>query len=126
MSDNRTTLNDAVPEQTTCRISGNLVDEAGAALGSGQLSTLVMTLYAEVPGDPIINSISARNILNVNQGTIDAGGNFVITLLPADNALSSQANVASEAHVILLEFTWGSGKAGKHEIVFTVRNLKKV
>jgi len=53
---------DIVAEKSTCRITGALVDEAGVALGSTQLSTLTLTLYALIDTLPIINSNSDKNI----------------------------------------------------------------
>jgi len=121
-----TTLLDVVPEKSTSLLSGSLVDETGAALGSAQLATLTMTLYALTAGLPIINSRTAVNILNAGPGTVDAFGVWTITLEPADNAIQVPGQ-AAERHCLLLEWTYGGGaKAGKHEVVFTVRNLEKV
>ncbi len=121
----RTILADVVPEKTTSLISGSLVDETGAALGSAQLATFTMTLYALTAGLPIINSRTDIDILNVGPGTIDVGGNWTITLEPADNAI--QSGIDSERHRLLLEWTYAAGaKAGKHEIDFSMRNLDKV
>ena len=118
----RTVLSSVIPEGATSLITGSLVDEAGAALGSGQLQAFTMTLYALVSGLPIINGRNDADILS----TIDAGGLWTITLTPADNAMVG-SDAGLEQHRILLEWTYGAGaKAGKHEIDFPVRNLDKV
>lgn len=123
----RTVLSDVVPEGVTSLLSGSLVDESGAALGSGQLATFKLTLYRLTAGRPVINSRSAISILNTGPGTIDAGGAWTITLDPADNAIAASSK-GSESHRALLEWTYGVGgtKSGKHEIEFLVQNLDKV
>lgn len=126
MAEPRTVLTDIVGEKTTCRITGALVDEAGAALGSAGLTTLTLTLYALTDTLPIINAVSAVNVLNTGRGAIDAGGSFTLTLLPADNAIQATGS-PSELHRALVQWTWSAGaKAGAHEIDFRVRNLDKV
>jgi hypothetical protein len=123
----RTILTEVVPEGTTSLISGSLVDETGAALGSAQLATFVMTLYALNSTLAVINSRTGVNILNAGPGTISAGGAWTITLTPADNDIVSTPAPTDETHRMLLEWTYGGGtKAGKHEIDFRVRNLDKV
>jgi len=126
MAEPRTILMDIVAEKSTCRITGALVDEAGVALGSSQLSTLTLTLYAIIDTLPIINANTDKNVLNANQGTIDAGGLFALTLAPADNAIQA-LGATNEMHRALLKWTWASGvKAGAFEIDFPVRNLDKL
>lgn len=123
----RTTLTEVVSEGATSLISGSLVDETGAALGSGQLATFTMTLYALTSGLPIINARTATNILNSGPGTVSVGGAWTITLTPADNDIVSTPAPADEPHRLLLEWTYAGGaKAGKHEVDFRVRNLGKV
>jgi hypothetical protein len=126
MIEPRIILPDIVAEKSTCRITGALVDEAGVALGSAQLSTLTLTLYALTDGLPIVNANTDKNVLNVNQGTIDAGGLFVLTLVPADNVILATGQT-DETHRALLKWTWAAGaKSGLLEIDFRVRNLEKV
>jgi hypothetical protein len=126
MAEPRIVLPDIVAEKSTCRITGALVDEAGVALGSSQLSTLTLTLYALIDTLPIINTNTDKNILNANQGTIDAGGLFTLTLAPADNVIIATGQT-DETHRALLKWTWAAGaKAGLLEIDFRVRNFEKV
>lgn len=123
---NRTVLSDVVAEGTTALITGTLVDESGVALGSSQLASLTMTLYALIPGEPVINNRTAVNVLNAGPGTVDGSGNWTLTLSPADNDIVETSR-DSERHRLLLEWTYGGGqKAGKHEVEFTVRNVSKV
>jgi len=125
MAEPRTILPDIVAEKSTCRITGALVDEAGVALGSAQLTTLTLTLYALIDTLPIINTNTDKNVLNANQGTVDAGGIFTLTLAPADNAIATGS--LTEVHRALLKWTWAAGaKAGLHEIDLRVRNVEQV
>lgn len=123
----RTVLPDPVAEGTTCLVTGSLVDETGAALGSSQLQAFTLTLYAVAAGLPVINSRNGISILNAGPGTIDAGGLWTITLAPEDNDIVSTSGPVDETHRMLLEWTYGAGaKKGKHEIDIRVRNLDKV
>jgi len=133
MAEPRTVLPDIVAEKSTCRITGALVDEAGAALGPAQLTALTLTLYALIDTLPIINTNTDKNIKNANQGTIDADGIFTLTLAPADNAIMSGADslettgALNEWHRALIKWTWAGGaKAGMHEVDFKVRDVSKV
>lgn len=125
ISQRRTVLPEVIPEGVTSRITGTLVDETGAPLGSSQVTALTMTLYAVDASLSIINSRSATNILNTGPGTLDVSGNLVITLTPADNDVVGTAP-GHEKHRLLLEWAYGGTKAGKHEIEFAVCNLDKV
>lgn len=124
--ENRTLLPDTIPEGTTCLITGTLVDETGAPVGSATITTFTMTLYCLMTGLPIINANNAINIKNANQGTLDASGNFTITLKAADNAIMAPVTTGMETHRMLLEWAWPTGKTGKYEIDLVVRNLDKV
>lgn len=125
MADPRTHLADSVPELSTCLVSGQLVDDAGAGVGGAQLTTLTMTLWALTPGKPIINSNTSRDIKNVNQGTVDGSGNVAITLAPADNAIQV-AGSEREVHRMLLTWTYLSGtKTGRFVIDFDVFHVDK-
>jgi hypothetical protein len=121
----RTVITEEVAERTSARYSGVLVDETGAAVPAASLSTLTLTLFDENT-NTVINSVDDINILNADRGTVDAAGNLVVTLLPADNVIVTPTRVR-EPHVMLLEWTYAGGaKAGRHEVRFIVVNLTKV
>lgn len=114
-----------IPEKSTWRYSGVLVDEADVPIAAADLADLVLTLYNEAGALPILNGVDHQNIKNTDRGTIDASGNLAITFTWQDNALF--ADVAEETHVALVEWTYGGGlKKGRREIAFRVRNLAKV
>jgi len=114
-----------IAEKTTAKLAFVVQDEAGVAIPAASLTTLVATLYVR-RGGAIINSRTAQSILNANGGTVDAGGNGTLILVPADNAIVS-ATGAIEDHDLLIEWTYNAGaKAGKHLLHLRVANLAKV
>lgn len=120
----RTVLTDKIPERSSFRIMALLTDEAGGAL-SGLPTTLEMTLYLKAAPAMIINGRDGQNILNANGVAINANGNLVWTGTPADCVITN-ANQAEEPRIALIEWTWGVGKRGAHELEFTVVNLQHV
>jgi hypothetical protein len=127
MSTTRTTLVGSYAEKATAYLSATITDTDGVtalADADSVLLTLTLTLYEARTGT-IINSCTARDILNANGGAVNAAGALSVRLDAADMACVSTA--ASELHVALIEWTWSSPvKSGKHEIAFTVTNLLKV
>jgi hypothetical protein len=123
----RTVFAEVIPEKSSARITADLKDEAGAALGSAALNTLTLTLYNKADL-AIINAVDGTNILNTGRGSISAGGTLTLTLDPADSPIVATSAPLEEKHLLLLQFTYGAGgaKAGRHEIEVTVRNLDKV
>lgn len=122
----KTAIEDTVAEGVTCRITGTLVDETGAAVPAASLTTLTLTLYTET-GLAILNSRSAQNVLNANGGTVDSAGALIMTLTPEDNQITGAGVGGPETHVALFEWTWASGtKKGRHEVRFLVTNLAVV
>jgi hypothetical protein len=118
----RTTLTTEFAERATARLTCTLTEEDGVT--GFQPTTLVLTLYDDRTG-AIINSREALNVLNANIGTVSSEGAVALLFTPADMAVVG--GVPYETHVALLEWTWSGGtKAGRHEIVFVVRNLAKV
>lgn len=119
----RTVFSAPADEDATTRFQGVVVNEAGARLAWADISAMTLTLYNEGTG-AIVNSRTAANVYNV-EATGDASGNFVLTLLPADMVIVDTTLLA-ERRVALLQYTYSSGKKGKTELVFTVRNLHRV
>lgn len=114
-----------VLEQTTVRYRGDFVDEDDAVLPGTTLSTLVWSLYVVRPGGMLQFLRIQQNILNANNGTVDVNGRLVLYLQPSDTTMID-SSLAFERHVALFEWTWPSGRAGKHEVVFNVQNLRTV
>lgn len=116
----------SIDEGETCQIGGNataiLKDEAGVAVPAASLTTFTMTIYHPPSGTVIV---SARNVLNVGGGTVDAAGLWKIRLDSADNVLLDQTRT-TETHRIYLEWTWQSGaRRGREEFDLVINNLTK-
>jgi len=114
-----------VREKTTRRYTAVLKDETGAAVGSGSLSSLKLTLYNKVDG-AIINTRNQQNVLNLNGVTIDASGNLTWTMDPADNPIID-TTLSYEEHVALFEIGWAAdAKKNNHEVIIRVENVNKI
>ena len=114
-----------VREKTTRRYTAVLKDETGAAVGSGSLSSLKLTLYNKVDG-AIINTRNQQNVLNLNGVTVDASGNLTWTMDPADNPIID-TTLSYEEHVALFEIGWSSdAKKNNHEVIIRVENVNKI
>lgn len=105
-------------EGCSYQILGNLLKEDGSPLGSGDLTTLTLTL-TDVETGAVINSVSAVNVLNADRGTVDAGGLLTISLTVADAAFVTSTK-QTERHQARVDWTYGAGgaKAGWHEVRF--------
>lgn len=117
-----------VPEKSSGpRITGTLIDEAGAPIPIAAVQTATLTIYArDEATKPIINSVDHVDIKNANQGTIHAtSGLLTLSLNSLDNSINNVANDL-EWHRLLIEVGYNTTKTFKYEIEFPVRNLAKV
>lgn len=113
----RTELTDRVAENSTSRLTATLVDLDAVGFKPDAVTLLLYDLDSRA----VINSKDRVSVLS----SVDANGNVSLELTPADNAIVGSRWL--EKHVALFEWSWSSGtRQGKHEIVFTVRNLDKV
>ena len=67
-------------------LTGVIRDDLGAALGSGDLSTLTLTITDQVTNE-IINNRYRQDILNDNDATIDISGNLSWSIQADDNII---------------------------------------
>jgi hypothetical protein len=115
-----------VLEQATASYTATVVGNDGVTpLPAATLVTMVLTLYVVKTDGTIgyVNGRNAQNVLNANNVTISSAGALVFTLQPLDTTLVEA--LPFERHIALFEWTW-SGGAGKHEVVFVVKNLTEV
>lgn len=115
-------------EPIACKVSAQytvtLTDETGTAIGSEELQSLTLTIYALDDERTIVNSVDAVSILNTGRGALDAAGLLTLTLTPEDNQLVDPLRT-SELHVWLLQGVWGGLKKTKHEVLVKVLNITK-
>ena len=121
----RTVLTDIIPERSSAKVTFTLKDENGSVVPGSSLTTFTLTLYPTTDSTTTINSRNDQNVLNVNGVTVDSQGVVIWLVDPADNAIID-TDLTVENHIALFEWTWGSGKAGRHEILMTIQNLTLV
>jgi|SRR5207249_215619 len=124
-----------VLEQASAIYRATVEDEDHVALPASSLSTLTLTLYVVKADGTIayVNSRNAQNVLNANGVTVynalqtrsdGTTYNLLWAIAAADTTLVEA--LAFERHIALFEWTWPTGKAGKHEVVLRVRGLTEV
>jgi len=109
-------------EQATFDYSFQIVDTDKVGIAAASLTTFKLTLY-KLPGETIINSRTAQDVLNTNQVTVDSSGNVQWITQPDDNTVID-TTLDVEEHIALFEWTWVTGaRRGSHELQLFVRNL---
>jgi hypothetical protein len=103
-----------------------LRDEAGVAISSATMTTMVMTIYDLSGSDhDIVNAVEQVDVKNVRSCSISSQGIFVPVLLPGDTIILDDAHVY-EMRAVLIEYTWASGtKADALKLVVIIRNLER-
>lgn len=118
-----------VCEQTSSGIELQLTDEHDQPLDKAQLDSVTLDLYVASKGPTFgqtLNGADARDILDVNGGTVSTTGLLLVTLSPADNELTLQSK-GFELHVYLIRWTWNNGAGqGAKEGSFTVANQSRM
>lgn len=115
-----------IDEEESGSYTATIVGNDGATpLPAATLLTFTLTLYVikQDGTDQILNGRNLQNVLNANNVTVDAVGQVVWTIQPADTVLVEA--IPFERHHALFEWTWADG-AGKHEVILKVRNLRRV
>jgi len=124
----------AAPDGPTFRVREGQTGQYSAQLVKADLVTplpgavltdLRLSLYLvdEEGETTTLNSRYRQNVLNQHGVTVAPSGVITWAWSAADMAMISDAPF--ERHVALLEWTWPSGQ-GKKEILFIVRNLRRV
>jgi hypothetical protein len=111
-----------IPEGSSARYTATLLDELGAGVPAASLTTLTLTLYDDKTG-AIINGRNAQNVLNANGVSVDASGNLVWAITPADTPIVTDT-LQTETHYAVFKATWSSGAKGlSHAAPLTVTNM---
>lgn len=116
-----------VLEKTTPRYTAILRDAQGVAIPAASLVTLTLLFYV-IKADGTYSYIrgsagTGQNVLNANNVTVDSNGALVWSLQVADTTLVE--DLIAERHLAL--WTWTTATiTGRHECVFTVKNLLQV
>lgn len=82
----------------------------GVAIVKASLATLTVTLYDRATL-AVINSRSAQNVKDANNGTVATDGTLTLRLGASDNVIvgASVSVGALEEHVVRLQWTWSDG-----------------
>jgi hypothetical protein len=124
-----------IKERTSGLYRGLLVDDDGQPIPRSALLTLTLTLYNEGTADgAIINARDAQDCLAPGSGVevldppVLLNGvlhNLTWDLSPEDSPIQDP-DLRYERHIALFTFTYGAAREGHHEVIITVRNLRKV
>jgi hypothetical protein len=104
-----------VQPATTPVLAATFLDQAGNPITT--LTTLRMTLYDALDGQ-IVNGRDQSDV-----SSAFSAGVLSLTLSSADTALRHK-DLDREVRVALFEWTWGASQAGKHEISWSLINLR--
>jgi hypothetical protein len=121
----RTTLRTEIDERTTPIYTATIKDAEGMPIPLAQITTLTLTLFDNATGS-IINGRSNQDILNTNGVVVEGtSGKLTWTMSELDTTIGNTASFY-ESRIGQFVWTYGGGKRGSHEILFTIRNLEKI
>lgn len=111
---------DQIAAGSTFKYGAVIKDENGVAVPAASISALTLSIVV-TGSDPAVyvNTVHDTNILNADRGTVDTLGNLVITLTPADTALTVATDTI-EYRSLIIVVTYGGGKKLPHEVEFAV------
>ena len=114
--------NDPIPAGSTPTWAFQLLDENKNPIGVTALASLTLTISDPVSLS-IVNSVSDKNILNADRGTVDAQGNVTIVLQGGDTALLNSTDQMEERSLIAIWTYNGGTRTGKHQADFQIQAL---
>ena len=110
-----------IDEGESGNITAVLQDKAGNDLTKVEVLSLILTIV-DIRSDTVINNRSSQNILDVNDGTVDALGKLTLKLQPQDTVNVGSPRLFLEERQITIEWTWQDlalvTNVGKH--VFSI------
>jgi hypothetical protein len=117
--------NQPVASGQTAQYKCQLLDETGAPVPASALTALTLSIV-DTATKAVVNGCNAANILNTGRGTVDANGNLVVTLAPADTTLLAAADL-QEMRSLVIDWTYAAGvKLGRHQVDFLIIALSGV
>ena len=119
-----------IDEGTTASLTCTLANSAGTAVALSAIDSITMTVIEE-KGGTTVNSRSAQDVKNANNGTYHAtSGLFTFDLQPADVAIENATDnpIGSiERHLITVTFVWdSSAESISKQFLLQIRNLRSV
>ena len=117
--------NKPIPELDSAQYVATMTKEDGTTLGSAELTTLTLTIYALNLTRSIVNSVNAVSILNTGRGVVSAGGVLTLTLNSLDNQVVDQT-LPEEKHLLYIVGTWSAGTRRTSRLAeITIVNMPK-
>lgn len=112
-----------VVEKTTRKLTATVTDDDGVTpIASSALDSLTVTLHLEDAPATIINGVDGRDILNVNEGTVDVNGLLTYTMRPDDNPIVGTDR--TEIHLAVFKWTFAAGlKSGGKVLRLQIINV---
>lgn len=98
--------------------TAQIVDGNGNGIPAAALTSLTLSIVDTLSG-AVINGAQAVNILNTGRGAVDDQGFLTIALLPGDTSLS-EVNTPSIQRSLVIDWTYGAGLVGRHQVNFQV------
>ena len=104
--------------------TGQIVDGDGDGIPAANLETFTLSIVDTLTG-AIINSVSQVDVLNVDRGTVDDEGNFVISLEVADTSMAEVPGATRVQRSLILDWTTDDTptQAGRHQVNFFLLRL---
>ena len=107
---------------STPQYRGQILSQTGSGIPAADISVLTLSIVDTLSG-AIINGVSQANILNTGRGTVDSGGNLVVSLLAADTSLGEAPGVSQVQRSLVIDWTYaivGESGSGRKQINFIV------
>jgi hypothetical protein len=115
-----------IPEESTWYYTRTLTDELGVPISSTNLTTITLSLYEmDTPEQEFILDWDAKDVKNVNGGTVNTSGKFELRLPPTATIILNTARVY-ERRQLLLTWTRSDGRTWRHIINVAIENLHKI
>jgi hypothetical protein len=115
-------IDEAVPEGSSFRWRGTLLDFDGEPIVPASVSSILLTLAVK-DTDAVINGRDEQEVYQQNGGTLDSEGVFSFVGGSADSA--TVGSKKWQQRRLTLEVTFSSGTLN-HEVRFFVQNLQAV
>lgn len=122
-------LNAVVAARSTAEYSARLFDahDPPVPIGGTELTSLVLSLSDRMTGE-VVNGLDAVDIFNTGRGSIDDGGNLLVTFEPADMAILivPPQPEGKQYRSMVIEWVYAGGsKVGRHQVDFAVVELER-
>lgn len=116
--------NGPIAAGTRPRYAAQLFDDFGVGIPANDLATFTLTLV-DTLSNAVVNGVDDEDILNVGRGTVDAEGNFVVTLEVTDTGMDEVPGASRVQRSMVLDWTTTADPplVGRHQANFYLYRL---